>query len=405
MKIIQDFYAVPEHPNHPIFVIGDIHGDLGLLICLLHDCAKVIDSNLKWKKRNKACIVLLGDMVDRCRPGDTPLFVHTNAADSWLTSSIFGDTQRGPGEIMCEEVLIQLYLMKLQEQAVQEGGYILKIIGNHELMNIDHGIPRSPNVLTDIHYEWSTPLGKICRKYFPLVRGSKFAQAIMTDNAFAIAQLGVWIFVHGGIRGFIQSPSLVKKINPELRTYFRRPRKQIDPEVYTFLFQTNSGIAWDRTFGFDECSDTLLQRSFDAIHSQIEFPKPTKLAIGHCTQMINEVASRVFTKRKSIGGRAVMEYGPTILSKGPKGICSGCSGNVFRLDSGMSRAFDTKTSIDNPVDSYRLPQLLEVRANGRVVGVRKLKDGVWDPRSRKTRNLPPWLHLSVLNTFLFKNPW
>lgn len=406
MNIQHGFFASPTDPEKQIFVIGDIHGDLGLLLCLLHDCAQVIDKNLRWKKHNTSCVVLLGDMVDRNRPGDTPLRPFPCPESDPLIPGGADGIDRGPGEITCEEILIQLYLIKLQSQALQEGGYIVKIIGNHELMNIDDSVKHTKDPQRDNHYAYTSPLGRHSRQFFPLTRGSLFAQALMTSNAFMILQLGVWVFVHGGISGLLRRPHMIHKINQTMRTYFLDANAHVDKSVLRFVMQDSKGIAWDRTFGFDECDSSLFQRVLKAIHTENQklgrFVRPKKLGIGHCTQVVNEIPSKVFSQCTPIDVRTELLHGPTVMVSGPKGICSGCSENVYRLDSAMSRAFDTEESIEREVETYRLPQLLEVRADGRVIGVRRLSERKWKAKYRGCSNFPPWLKMSSFRKIISK---
>ena len=210
MRVLHNFFVQPIDPEQPIFVIGDIHGDLGLLLCLLHDCAQVIQDDFTWVPGNRAWIIFLGDMVDRYRPGDTPTHADCNqdnacvaqkdddkgkvstthctrGSNITLTHGGDGCAERTPGEIQDEELLIQMYLNKLQEQAQRNGGQIIKIIGNHEIMNMQG------------QYNYATPMGRNLREHFPIQRGTKFARAIMSYNAYMILQIGCWMFVHGGL--------------------------------------------------------------------------------------------------------------------------------------------------------------------------------------------------------------
>ena len=425
MKVHSEYFTKIEDPDQPVFLIGDIHGDLGLLLCLLHDCAQVINDNFMWKPRNNSVVVLLGDMVDRNRPGDTPMAqgpcAHAESPDvsMWLKegSVLREGLKFAPGEIPGEELLIQLYLNKLNAQAVEQGGQIFKIIGNHEVMNIDASEPHNDDPHLDPHYLYATPMGREMRKYYPLERGSLFAQAIMTDNAYMILQLGVWVLVHGGIRGFAAQSniSLLHSINPVMRKYFTNKYAPCAENVLNFILRNGNSIVWDRTFGFDECNTRQLQQILGNLHAhnqqvfsvlKIQPPsRPERLAIGHCTQMVNEVPSEVFVEVVDSGPRWEQLAGKTRTKRGPKGICFGCSGLAHRLDTAMSRAFDTDDSIGEPVDEFRLPQLLEVRADGRVIGVRRLKSGLWLPARRSCSNFPEWLNMKKFEKMMFDQPW
>ncbi len=91
----QDFQGVQR-----IVAIGDLHGDYDRMVALLRT-AKLIDSHNAWSG-GAAHLVLNGDFIDR-----------------------------GPASRKVMDLA-----MALQEQAVQSGGAVHALIGNHEVMNI-----------------------------------------------------------------------------------------------------------------------------------------------------------------------------------------------------------------------------------------------------------------------------
>ena len=159
-------FRILANPDR-IVVIGDTHGDFGLLLLLLKDCAKVIDARGRWRRRNKSWVVLVGDTVDRYRP-DVP----------------------SGGEVMGEELFMHLYLNRLQRDARKEGGRVLKLLGNHEEMNLRG------------NYDYVTKLGKQLRRVLPLQPGTAFAKILYSEkDTHAFAQIGPYFFVHGGLGG------------------------------------------------------------------------------------------------------------------------------------------------------------------------------------------------------------
>lgn len=373
-----------------------------MLLCLLLDCAGVVGSDLCWREGEKSWVVLLGDMVDRFRPG----------------------MQNQPkSELEHEEVLIQLYLNKLQAQARKQGGRIFKIIGNHELMNVTGD------------YTYATNAGRRSRRRFPLERGSPFAKAIATDNSYIVLQIGAWLFMHAGIGGLTRrNMHRLKGINAAAHELFHKRGKFRNPSATAFLME-ETGPAWDRSFGFG-CRSRMLSNKFKLVE-EITGHEVKKMAIGHTIQEINDEPALVFPKnsRNQLSGgggpqntrkhpipytsdllRPIyrqmqpidvasgprvehLEKRPLVLKNGPKGICSGCGERVWRMDVGMSRAF----GMDMP--EHRLPQLLEVRANGDVVRLRKLRKNIWHYRDRVGSCLPPWISMSSLHHMLFVKPW
>ena len=144
-------YGVWTNMPDELFVIGDIHGDffslkhtLELTGCVIFDpyydqfklstkkgyyyledgCKyySIGKKNLRWNIEKKNCfIVFSGDLIDRCRPN------YTTNIDCINTVS----------DENCDFLLLKL-LYELDEQAKLYDSRVIVILGNHELMNIQH---------------------------------------------------------------------------------------------------------------------------------------------------------------------------------------------------------------------------------------------------------------------------
>lgn len=120
----------PDHPYIPsilpkaerIIVIGDIHGDMKLLLDSLK-LGKVIDNNNKWIKGNKTIVVQIGDQNDSYRPYDYP-----------------NDDPRGTLNDKADDINILEYMTELHSQAIKNGGAVYSLLGNHEIMNVQGNI-------------------------------------------------------------------------------------------------------------------------------------------------------------------------------------------------------------------------------------------------------------------------
>ena len=66
-------------------------------------------------------VVVTGDMLDRYRQG----------------CCLDKKTGLGEGEFADEELFILRLLNELNEQTMAQGGRVIKLLGNHEMMNID----------------------------------------------------------------------------------------------------------------------------------------------------------------------------------------------------------------------------------------------------------------------------
>lgn len=136
--------------NGKIFLISDIHGDIHSFIISLRDCAKVIK---KYKKYNKDILDsqieknLLIDINQENNNYDESFGYKWCGKNSYII--ICGDTIdpkrsnsciREDGKICTEYPQVEIKLLKLinylNKKAKKHGGYIFKLLGNHELMNI-----------------------------------------------------------------------------------------------------------------------------------------------------------------------------------------------------------------------------------------------------------------------------
>lgn len=83
-----------------VVAVGDVHGDYDAFVAILQE-AGLIDTQLRWAGKN-ATLVQTGDFLDR--------------------------------GAKCREVMD--LLMALEKQAPKQGGRVITLLGNHEVMNI-----------------------------------------------------------------------------------------------------------------------------------------------------------------------------------------------------------------------------------------------------------------------------
>lgn len=135
----------------PIFAIGDIHGHVDHCAALLRD-AGLIDGAYNWTGAD-AILVFLGDYVDR-----------------------------GPDGIAVIDLV-----MRLQTQAARAGGYVVGLLGNHDmLLALAYGFGRG------VFYDWWRSAG-----------GVKADLAHMADDHFhwllerpVMVRLSDYLFIH-----------------------------------------------------------------------------------------------------------------------------------------------------------------------------------------------------------------
>lgn len=267
-------------PCKRIIVIGDIHGDWEVTkrIFLLHD---LIDTNGKWiAEPLDTKVVQVGDIVDR---GGRP--------DS------IGDE--------CSEVKIMDFLDEINDQAIQYGGGVYCILGNHELMNVVGNFTYS---------------GKESIKCFGGKEGRREAfrpGGIMAKrfacSRNAVMKIGKFLFVHAGF----DEKHLTKTI-PEINKTMRKfldGEKGIYNKDFIDYYMAYNGILWNRELSLGSPDCQKLEKILN--HFNVN-----GLIVGHTIQ--------------------------------EKGINSKCKNKMWRVDTGMSKAFGKDGKI----------QVLEILDNG-----------------------------------------
>ena len=337
----------------PIAALGDIHGDIEALISALKagNLIELNQSKTKWLwKGGNTHLVILGDMVDRWR-------------EPMMNKNI---VPHSVGEIMREEEIIQEFLNNLRKQATIVGGKIIKLAGNHEVMNVK-GIFNTVSP-----FALQNQGGKEKRKQSFNSGGEMYK--LLTDNwqdFHAIARVGRWIFVHGGF-----TLSLLKYIKPnssrldiddiitEINTKFREG-------MLTGIFDENwfgppdsskpGSILWDRSQGNPVTAKRhdIVCGDFKEL-ARIIGKQDLKLAVAHCNQLMNitreskyfvpEISTamekdRTVHKLKLSGGKVEPYLCTESKSECQPGITYICPddqgvGNIWRIDVAMSRSFD-----------------------------------------------------------------
>ena len=292
-------YDLSTHGFTKIYAMGDIHGDFNLLLILLRFCAQVIDAQGKWIGKEKTCVVLVGDTIDRKRP-EVP----------------------SVGELEGEELLIHLFLNQLHQQAKDHGSKVIKCLGNHEEMNID-GI-----------YDYATAAGKRLRKAFPIRRGSLFSKLIYTENTYPCLKIGEHFFVHGGVQPVTDTNvQLLKNAKEVMQKYFTTTETLRGDDEKTR--QLASQLLWDRTYTLSQkCND-------EEVKKKLRYLGAKKMISGHTVTVYDpSVNGTYFTCKESAkSGDITTCTDTTENSQRFPGIHMSCNEHVFRVDNGASRAF------------------------------------------------------------------
>lgn len=413
--------------NKNIFAIGDIHGDIEPLIVCLRDCCKVIAKKDKFHfKQNKYDIDLYKQMT---KEWDDKSFVE-DLNYKWIGGNSivvfcgdFLDNVRGliekkPQEYPFEEARIFKFINAINKKAMEAGGRIYKVLGNHDMYNLNGKTKDSYFSYVSKYaknYEGYKQGAKNRLEYFN--QGNPGAELIGEDNAYLFLMIKDFIFVHGGISSSLLNFKNITQLNESLMKFiYDKNNNTLDSQTetmenqLTFTNDDNDGLVHDRFFGFKKgkseeelCSS--LYNKFKILckdvnskiddHKKLGFidvtncnPDKMKLVIGHCNQNKNTSdANKIFKssfsklikenknnnfvyseefgapvyKGDSDGSKDKAIYGITVScgDRNEKGDINEDIPSIFRIDVGMSRGFNVKDYSDEYVYS-RTPQVLKI---------------------------------------------
>ena len=174
-------------------VIGDLHGDLGVLEQILVSSGVVSFAGGPWAlpATHPVSLIQMGDMVDGKPRGST-------------------------SESRDASIAVVERMMELQTQAQEAGSEVVVIMGNHEFMNLKGDYRYVSNV--EMHKEggprhWSRYFGN----------SHRVGRFLRSDRVRAVFQKNEYVFAHAGIL-----PKLLKSYLPQNQTSGQIFRDGID---------------------------------------------------------------------------------------------------------------------------------------------------------------------------------
>ncbi len=309
-----------------IYIIGDIHGDYQCFVHCLVDLCNSCDiveiyedsefktqnrEKLQWKKNNKSIVIFCGDLIDRKR--------FKNVLDD-----------------ECSDIYILKTLIRLRKDAIKNGGNVIIISGNHEIMNI---------VNTDNNL-YISPLNKNSNdKYF---KDPKFIKEYIL-NSYAWIKINDILIAHGGLcsdylnflNKKIKKIEIVNYVNIEYRNFFieMNEHKNIQEKSiedmkdkhiipynlfinYDLEHKTKHNIFWCREWGYGKIDCKKLEEILEQVNCK-------KMIISHCPQFLSP------DKPKMINFECLDQNKKYLLA---------------RIDLGMSRSFDYNKDDDDEND-------------------------------------------------------
>ena len=397
-----------------IIATGDFHGDLEACRVCFEDLAKVLKVNKdnyknfiqeedytkynsyqlfdKWTGGN-TYVVLLGDMIDRKR-----------------LNSVEKD-KKTPGEVRDEEEKLLIFINQASKLAEKKDGKVIKCLGNHEIINL-FGNDYKQSVAA---YTSSYSLGNFCLRDEKCNKNSlvnskiklfhpkgDIGKLIGENNIYGIVRIGNWIFMHGGLslrlleqlkrQHGINTKDTIFVANDIASNIFDNKSNISNKKKLLFrLYQdAKNAIVWNREHSTpsQKANCTNLRNIFRLLEMN---ENDSYMVVAHTPQFIREqVKGHVYTRNKPIkDGKRLIYSG---VGKEPTGYLyehginfdcpneNNTNGHVWRLDVGMSRAFDVK-NMEYEKDFKKLlfarrPQLLEINTKDNSTRVIVANEGL-----------------------------
>ena len=359
-------------------------------------------------------IVIVGDILDPRRDNATAQIINTQKSSG---TRIF----RNVNDIYPQsEIKILCFLNKLDEEASLSGGRIIKLIGNHDCMNFINPNQYSSQFSHDSNEIIRYPQGivPLSREQYFNINNSGF-KLFMKRGAGVALRINNNLFMHGqvdprytiqvcdGINNWLNSVNYYGEIDIT-------QKMTVNSSYYLFLNgianPQDSRLLWNREYGnpvnindrlTNNKGDTFCNTVLQDIKSFLNNPNlpdsdinNIRVIIGHCIQAdstMRNTPNITYQTQTNYGN--VVELTPPAIATYPDlvnnhifGITMECKNidpdptfKIYKVDTGISRAFDTQLDYNNTLDLSqrnvhnheslkrkflsRVPQVLRIQNN------------------------------------------
>lgn len=356
MYITQPVITYDNKKHDRIISIGDIHGDIDLMIntLLISRVIKKIEKSKNTIKLNKrgvkeyyewiggtTVVVQVGDQIDRCRP-----YILKNCSKS---STTYDDE--------ASDIEILLFFTNLNELAKQYGGKVYSLLGNHELMNCFGDVRYvSYKNLEQVKIDNNIKKGRI-----EIFKRGGILSNFLACTRSSILIVNNYLFVHGGVLGtFINNLddnkyAIFEIINNVIKNWLMYDDNNLNiilnniygtNQIYKDFFNNyNNNIInkiFNNNINYFNINDFIMStdspfytRKLGSIKPNIELSNP----------LCNEV--KLLIDKLKLNG--------IIVGHTPQnGISSTCDNKLYRIDIASSKAFYYI------IDNLLHPQVLEI---------------------------------------------
>lgn len=316
-----------------IIAIGDVHGDMKLIIDSL-EISNIIKRtnndkntisvkldektyNYEWIGKDTV-VVQVGDQNDSCRSKNSSC------------NHVINDS--------ADDIKILNFYTNLNILAKKDGGVVYSLIGNHEIMNAEGNFSYTSNANKEIFKNYMDPYtgqkfsNALEARSHAFKPGNEYAN-FMACTRQSVLIIGDFMFIHAGIeKAFLQNfrgRQNLQKLNKLVRSWLLNTLSKVDENNYQMnklLDEASYSPFWTRIMG--------------------NLPPHLPYKSQECQNYLAPILNSYKIKGLIIG------HTPQ-----ETGINSTCGDKLFRVDVGASKAFhDT----EDGVLKRREPQVLEI---------------------------------------------